>query len=293
MMDLAYVNGTFMPLSEAKVSVEDRGFQFGDAVYEVVIARLGTPFLLTEHLARLRRSAEAIDFPYDFDKRPLAPIVMEGVRRSGRLDATIYIQLSRGVARRNHIATPDMKPTVVMTFRDAPHVHPSLRERGARLITVEEMRWTKCYIKAVTLLPNVLAKTEAVRRGCDDALFVTDTGEVRECTSANIFAVCDGRIFMPVRSASVLHGITQQLLLNCANATGMTIEEKPVSLTALLQADEVFLSSTVLSVLGVTSIDDHTIADGRVGPATARLEAAYQDYVTRTCGGRPPAACSA
>jgi len=279
MGELAYVNGTFEPIAEAKVSIEDRGFQFGDSIYEVIVAYGGRLFLVERHMQRLRRSAAGIALSYDFDARPLEPIIMEGLRRSELGDALIYIQLTRGVAARSHAIPAGLTPTVVMTFKPLPRLPEELRARGAKVITTLDTRWANCYIKATTLLPNVLAKNDALRRGYDDVIFVAADGEVRECTSANIFIVANGRLLIPPRDESILHGVTQGFLIECAEAIGVGVREGPIPVESLRRADEVFMSGTAAEVLAITSIDDRPVGDGRVGPITQCL---YNEFLCRT-----------
>lgn len=290
MPELAYVNGVFGPIAEAKVSIDDRGFQFGDGIYEVIVAYEGKPFLLDRHLDRFRHSADGIRLEYDFTGRPLAPIVEEGIRRAGFPDTMVYIQVTRGQAPRIHAIPAGLTPTVVMTFKALPVVPESLRERGASAMTIRDIRWANCYIKAITLLPNILAKSEAVRLGFDDSIFVADDGEVRECTSANIFLVKDGRLYFPPRNASVLHGITQSFIMECAAGINMPIHEERIDLMMLRQADEVFLSSTLQEVLGITTIDKRPVGDGTVGPFTRML---FAEFRRRSRGAAPAGCCSA
>ena len=279
MPELAYLNGVFQPIEEAKVSIEDRGFQFADGIYEVVVAYNKKPFLLEEHMQRFRRSAAAIELNYDFDGQPLEPIIMEGLRRAGFDDAMIYAQITRGVAPRSHEIPEGMTPTVVLTFKALPAVPDELRRNGASVMTTPETRWANCYVKSVALLPNILAKSEASRRGFDDAVFVTAAGEVRECTSANIFIVTGELIRFPRRTEAVLHGITQGFLPECAAAVGLTIREESFDVEALRGADEVFMSSTAVEVLAITRIDDQPVGTGRVGPHTKRL---LEEFQTRS-----------
>ncbi len=281
MPELAYVNGVFTDLCDAKVAIEDRGYQFGDGVYEVVVSHSGRTFLLKQHLKRLQGSLEAIRIAYDLKANPLEPIIAEGIKRSGLTDAMVYIQITRGVAPRCHTIPERITPTLVMTFKPFPEVPEELRRRGARIMTMRDTRWAKCYIKAITLLPNVLAKTEAVHRGFDDALFVDEAGRVRACTSANVFLVSDGRIISPPRTEAVLHGITQAFLFECAAVAGCRVAEQPFDVDALIHSDEVFVSSSLVEVLGVTSIDGHQIADGSVGPMTRRLLDEYRKQIRR------------
>jgi len=279
MPELAYVNGVFGPIAEATVSIEDRGFQFGDGVYEVIVAYDGRLFLLELHMRRLRRSAAAIMLDYDFDEDPLEPVIAEGLRRCGFLDALVYVQLTRGVAPRSHEIPENITPTVVMTFKPLPVVPHELRQRGARMMTTLDTRWANCYVKAIILLPNVIAKNEALRRGYDDAIFVTETGEVRECTAYNLFIAKGGKLTIPPRTESILHGVTQGLLLECAAAIGLKVNEEAFDIATLCAADEVFMSGTTVDALGITSVNDQPIGDGRVGPITRRL---YEEFVKRS-----------
>lgn len=253
------------------VSVEDRGFQFGDGVYEVLVASEHGVFLLEEHLRRLKRSAAAVGIQYDFDRRPLAPIIFEGLKRCGFNPAMIYIQLTRGVAPRHHVAPDLIEPTLVVTWRRRNLLPEAERASGVKVITTKDIRWDHCFIKAITLLPNVMAKTEAYRRGCFDALFVTEGGEVRESTTANAFVVRGGKVRIPPRNESILHGITQGFVIQCAKNIGVDLQEARIDLEELRTADEVFLSSTTIEVLSVTSIDDRPVADGKPGPIAGRL----------------------
>ena len=288
MPELAYVNGVFLPIGEATVSIEDRSYQFGDGVYEVIVAYDGRLFLPEKHLQRLRRSADAIGLDYDFDACPLEPTILEGLSRCGYPDAMIYVQLSRGTAPRAHAIPEGIKPTVVMTFKECPVVPRKLLERGASVLTTPDTRWAKCYVKAVTLLPNVLAKTDAIRRGFDDAVFISESGEVRECTSANIFMVKDARLRFPPRTEAVLHGITQGFLLECAAATGIDVDEQTSGVEWLRNADEVFMSGTGVEVLGITSIDGRPVGDGKVGPITRNIHEEFKRRVRgATAAARP------
>lgn len=278
MGELAYLNGVFGPISEAKVSIEDRGFQFGDGIYEVVVAYNGRLFQMAPHMQRFRRSAAAIGLEYDFDANPLEPIIEEGLKRSGFSDAMVYLQITRGVAPRIHAIPESITPTVVMTFKALPTVSEERRARGAKVMTTPDQRWPNCYIKAIILLPNILAQTEAQRRGCEEAIFLSDEGQVRECTSSNVFIVSAGRLKTPPRTESVLHGVTRAFILECAAGIELPVDEEHFHVDALMVADEVFISSTGVEVLGVTSIDDQPVGNGQVGPVTRRL---YEEFCRR------------
>ena len=279
MPELAYVNGVFCPIDKAVVSIDDRGFQFGDGVYEVIFAYNRRLFLFDQHMERLRRSLATIHI--DFDTEPLEAIVEEGVRRFELSDVMVYLQVTRGKAPRAHAIPAEITPTVVMTFRPIPELSRAFRDRGAKLMTTRETRWANCSVKAITLLPNVLAKNEALRSGFDDAVFIADDGEVRECTSANIFIVNGQRITSPPRTESVLHGVTQSFLAQCAASLGIACEEAIFDVEALCAADEVFMSSTAVEVLAVTSIDGKPVGFGEVGPQTKRL---FDEFRVRSRG---------
>ncbi len=281
MAELAYVNGVFGPIAEATVSIEDRGLQFGDGIYEVIVAYGGRLFLLEAHMCRLRRSAAAIKLQYDFDAFPLEPIIAEGLKRCGSRDAMIYVQLTRGTAPRAHMIPEGIRPTVVMTFKPLPLMADELLRRGVSVMTTPDTRWAKCYVKAVTLLPNVLAKSEARRKGYDDAIFVSESGEVRECTSSNLFIANRGRLMFPPRTESVLHGVTQGFLLECAAALGLSVKEQAFHVDALRSADEVFMSGTAVEVLGITSVDGNPVGNGSVGPITRQLR---DEFIRRVRG---------
>ncbi|MHC4609283.1 MAG: aminotransferase class IV, partial [Planctomycetota bacterium] len=172
MPELAYVNGTFCSLAEAKVSIEDRGFQFADGVYEVIVAYGDRLFRLQEHLARLGRSLESINLDLDLGEQALEEAIATGVSRAGFEETVVYLQITRGVASRSHVYAQENKPTVVATFKAKPRADAAAWERGLSVVTREDIRWARCYVKSIALLPNVLVKTEVQRRGYDDAIFL-------------------------------------------------------------------------------------------------------------------------
>lgn len=279
MSDLAYVEGKFVPLAEAKVSVEDRGFLFADGVYEVIVAYDGRPFKLPEHLARLRRSAAAIRLPLPKDANEIQRIVEEGIRQGGFQNTKIYLQITRGSAPRSHPFPADVKSNFVATFRAKGEVPQETRKKGVSVITTEDIRWTKCYIKSVALLPNVLANQKAVEAGAFEAVFVTSKGIVHEGTASNIFIVKNEKVLTPSKTEKILHGVTREAVLQCARDAGCEIFEHTVTIKELLQADEVFLTGTTIEVLGVVKVDGKTIGAGVVGPVTKRIYAKFRQPI--------------
>ena len=280
MSALAYINGEFLPMDEARVSVEDRGFLFGDGIYEVVVAYQGEPFRMAEHLARLKRSAQAINLTLPHSTQETKRIVGEGIQRSGFQHTKIYMQITRGVAPRTHAFPAHTKPTFVAIFREKGEVPPQIRQTGVRVITTEEIRWAKCYIKSVGLLPNVLAAQSAAEAGAFEALFVTPDGVVKEGSASNVFIVTNGKVVTPAKNETILHGVTRGAVLECVQKLGLEALEESLSLEELLTADEVFLTGTATEVLGVVQVDERTIGEGRVGPVTQRIYESFRELIS-------------
>lgn len=277
---LAYINGEFLPLEKAKVSIEDRGFLFGDGIYEVIVAYQGEPFRMTQHLARLKRSAQAINLTLPHSIQETERIIGEGIQKSGFQHTKIYMQITRGVAPRAHAFPVHTKPTFVVIFREKDEVPPKIRQTGVRVVTTEEIRWAKCYIKSVALLPNVLAAQTAAEAGAFEALFVTPDGMVKEGSASNIFIVTNGKVVTPAKNDTILHGVTRGAVLECAQKVGLEVLEESLSLEELLTADEVFLTGTTTEVLGVIQVDECTIGENRVGPVTQRIYGSFRELIS-------------
>jgi D-alanine transaminase len=269
MPELAYLNGDIMPIEKAMVPIEDRGYQFGDAVYEYIASYNGKLFRTEDHLQRLQRSMEIIEFPpVDIDEIRKAIITFfkkAQIRRAG-----LYIQISRGVARRLHAYPIGANIQFVMTISQIPESHPYL-EKGASAITMKDFRWGRCDSKTVQLLPNVMAKQRALSAGLYDTIFVSEEGVVREATSSNVFIIKDGKAITHPLTRNILPGITRKVVLEICQDKGIPSEERFYSLPELYAADEVFLSGTVTEVLPIVSIDEKTIATGTVGALTLTL----------------------
>ncbi|MBI3392439.1 MAG: aminotransferase class IV [Nitrospirae bacterium] len=270
MPNLALIQGRIVPLKDARVPVEDRGFQFGDAVYEVIRTYGGRPFALPMHVARLRRSAGAIDLPVPWDDGRLTRWIRQLVRRSEFRESKIYIQVTRGEAPRNHPVPAIVRPALVMTVRRLGPPDRALRARGIRAVTMPDPRWARCDIKTVNLLANVLAREEARRRKVDDAIFIRG-GFVAEATAANVFAVAKGRLVTPLEGPSILSGVTRACLIELAREAGIPVVERRISSDDLRRADEIFLTGTTVEVLPVVRLDGKPVGGGKPGPTAARL----------------------
>ncbi|MER3423083.1 MAG: amino acid aminotransferase, partial [Nitrospiraceae bacterium] len=191
MPDIGFLNGRFMPLSEIAISVEDRGFQFGDGVYEVIRTYKGVPFQLDAHLIRLDRSAKAIDLPIPFSRQQWNDFIQKGLRLGGYAESKVYIQLTRGVAPRDHLFPSRVQPTTVITIREMRSLDSTLRANGVEVITIEDLRWGRCDIKSLNLLPNVLARQRAKEAGAFEAIFVRG-GYITEGSVSNIMLTQGG-----------------------------------------------------------------------------------------------------
>ena len=273
---IAYVNGKFSPIADAVVSVEDRGFQLGDGIYEVLRTHGGRLHATPEHMRRLFRSLDAIELKHSFTAAGLEKIIREAVKRAGFGDSLVYLQITRGATKRTKEFPKGVEPTLVITVRELQLPAPALREHGVSIMTADDIRWQRCDIKTVCLLPNVLASNKAIAAGCFEALFVEKDGTVNECASANIFIVASGAVATPALGTRLLGGITREEVIALARKNGVPMKEHRVTLGELLAADEVFLTGTTAEILPVVKVNDHPIATGKPGPVTKRLHELYR-----------------
>ncbi|NOS82613.1 MAG: D-amino-acid transaminase [Nitrospira sp.] len=278
MPNIAFLNGSFVPLDEAKVSIEDRGFQFGDGVYEVIRTYRGRPFSLDAHLARLDRSAAALDLSQPYSRVEWTRHILEGIERAAYPESKIYLQITRGVAPRDHAYADDATPTVVMTIREFHPLDRSVQATGVNAMTTEDIRWGRCDIKSVNLLANVLARQQVKQARVFEAILVND-GSVTEGAISNVMVVQRGTVVTAPEGPRILSGVTRAVVLDLALTEGLPILERFVSLADLYQADEVFLTGTTVEVLGVVRIDGKVIGDGQPGPITRRLAASFTNRV--------------
>jgi D-alanine transaminase len=276
--NVAFINGAFMPLAEAKVSIEDRSFQFGDGVYEVIRTYKGRPFALETHLARLDRSAKALDLIQPYSCAEWTDHVLQGISQAAYPEAKVYIQLSRGVAPRDHAYSVESTPTVVMTVREFHPLDGSLPTTGVDAMTTEDIRWGRCDIKSVNLLANVLARQQVKQAHVFEAILVK-AGLVTEGAVSNVMVVQRGTVVTAPEGARILSGVTRAVVLDLAREEDLPVQERFISQADLYGADEVFLTGTTVEVLGVVRIDGKVIGDGQPGPVTQRLAASFMKRV--------------
>ena len=283
MTRFAYVNGRYRPHAEAAVHVEDRGYQFSDGVYEVVAIHCGCFVDEQPHFDRLDRSLGELRIAWPMAPAALKLVMRELVRRNYLTAGSIYIQITRGVAPREH-AFPrrHIAPGLVMTTRRAKPLSDTKLRNGVAAITIPDIRWGRCDIKSIALLPNVLGKQAAAEAGAYEAWLVNAAGEVTEGTSSNSWIVTrEGRVVTHPPSPRILNGVTRLTVLRLAAESQIAVEERPFTLRELKSAREAFLTSTSSHVLPVTSVDGEAIGDGRPGPVAMRLRELYMAALNR------------
>lgn len=279
MSRIAYVNGRFVPHSHAEVHVEDRGYQFADGVYEVVLVQNGVMVDEIPHLARLDRSLDELRIPHPMGRAALRSVMRELVRLNRIRNGLIYMQVTRGVAKRDHPFPKDARPSLVMTAKRIVMPSAETVENGVKVITIKDIRWERCDIKSVALLPNVLGKQQARENGAYEAWQVDDDGNVTEGTSSNAWIVTqDGELVTREATNDILNGITRLSILKLADRQGLKFVERPFSVEEAKKAREAFVSSATSFVTPVTQIDDTVIGNGKAGTLSTGLRDAYLEY---------------
>lgn len=281
MSRIAYVNGRYVPHQDASVHVEDRGYQFADGVYEVCEVRGGHLIDERRHLDRLDRSLSELRIAAPMSRAALSLVLHETVRRNGVVNGMVYLQVTRGVARRDHVfPAPQTPPSVVVTARRSDFAsQEALAASGVKVISVPENRWARVDIKSVGLLPNVLAKQAAKEAGARDAWFVDASGHVTEGASTNAWIVtADGTIVTRPAEEGILRGITRTVVMEEASALGYRVEERPFTLAEAHGAAEAFITAASTLVMPVIAIDGEPVGSGKPGPVTTLLRRKFHDF---------------
>jgi len=272
------VNGEseMVPLSQARIPVLDRGFIFGDGIYEVVPIYGRVPFRMDQHLARLERSLASIGIANPYDKASWKARVRQLIDASDNEDQMVYIQVTRGAARRGHAFPAQSVPTVFMMNNPLVLPGTDLRENGAAVVSAVDNRWLRCDIKSVSLLGNVLMAQLAAEHGVVETIMFRD-GFLSEASSSNVWVVKNGQLLAPLRDNRILEGIRYGLMEDLAARHGVPFQARPISEEEVRNADELMLSSATKEVLAVTKLDGKPVGSGQVGPVYHKLYAAYQD----------------
>ncbi|MCX4188375.1 D-amino acid aminotransferase [Methylophaga sp. OBS4] len=276
-MRTVYLNGEFMPAEQAKVSVFDRGFLLGDGVYEVIPVYDGLPFRLLQHLQRLQRSLNGVRMANPHTDDEWTSIIARLVTENGGGDQAVYLQVTRGVAARDHVFPEGVEPTAFVMSNHIKPLPASYKTEGVKAITVADIRWAQCDIKAITLLPNSLLRQQAEDAGAQEALLIRD-GYLTEGSASNAYAVIEGVIYTAPKDEKVLPGITRDLVLELANKAGLPYLEQAVTEQQLNEASEIWISSSTREVLPVTTLNNKPVADGKPGPIWQQIERLYQRY---------------
>lgn len=275
----AYLNGRWLALSQAQVSVLDRGFLFGDGIYEVVPVYSRKPFAWAEHLGRLQRSLSELSLAQATADIDWHSIVQGLIERAPTDDQFIYLQVTRGVARRDHsFPRPAVPPTVFAMVSPLKRPAAADREVGLKAVRMPDQRWLRCDIKSVALLGNVLAREAAVAQGAHEAILFRD-GLLTEGAASNIWVVRQGRLLSPPRSNQLLAGIRMAILPRLAEAVGVPFESRAISEAEVVGADELLMSSATKEVLPITQLDGRAVGQGGPGPVFQALRAAYDDAI--------------
>jgi D-alanine transaminase len=277
MSETVYLNGEFMPLDKARVPVLDRGFIFGDGVYEVIPAYSRRPFRLPQHLQRLGRSLEAIRLANPLGDAEWTQLIGDIIARNAGEDQSVYLQVTRGVAKRDHAFPKDAKPTVFVM--SGPLVTPAreLVENGVPCITGTDYRWLKCDVKSVSLLGNCLLRQSAADAGAAEIVLFRN-GHLTEASASNVFVIRNGTLLSPPKTHLILPGITYDVVLELAAAIGIPIELRAVPEAEVRSADELWLTSSTREVQAIASLDGKPVGTGKPGPVFRKLYQAFQEY---------------
>jgi D-alanine transaminase len=276
---IIYLNGQFMPIEEAKISVLDRGFIFGDGVYEVIPVYSRKPFRLEEHLRRLQHSLDGIQLANPHCDAIWASMIEELISHNLAEDQYLYLHITRGAAKRDHaFPNPPVPPTVFMMSNPLLTPPAELLHSGVACVTAPDNRWLRCDIKAIALLPNVLLRQRAVDAGCAETVLIRDNAFMTEGAASNIFVVKDGTLLAPPKDNLMLPGITYDVLLEIAATHGIPHEVRRISVNEVFAADELLLTSSTREVLAITHLDGKAIGSGEPGAMFSKLYRLYQEY---------------
>ena len=274
---MIYLNGEFMPIEQARIPVLDRGFIFGDGVYELIPVYSRRPFRLAEHLRRLQESLNSIKLVNPHDDPTWMRLIGRLVQLNEPEDQSVYMHITRGPAKRDHAFPTAVTPTAFLMSNPLTTPAGQQVSEGVCAITALDNRWLRCDIKAIALLPNVLLRQQAVEAGCVEAVLLRE-GFVTEGAASNIFVVSNGVMLAPPKTHMMLPGITYDVVLELARANGIRNEVREIPQTELRTAQEIWITSSTKEVLAITRLDDAPVGNGKPGPMFARMYALYQEY---------------
>ncbi len=283
MQNIAWIDGTFSDLSEAKISIEDRGYLLGDGIYEVIRVYKGRPFYLDAHLQRLLRSAEAIKLELPFSVDQITKTVSELIEKSSCFEGYIYMQITRGSARRDHLFPNDAVPTMVMYVRELEPVSDLDAIEPQEGITLPDERWLNCHIKTTNLLPNLLARQKASEAGAVEAILYRQGGIVTEGTRSNVFAVIEGKVRTHPATNLILSGITREIVLDILKDLSIPVLAEAFNLQELETASEAWLTSTIMEVNPLRAVNGKPFKASAPGPVCKQLMEVFRRQITASC----------
>jgi D-alanine transaminase len=284
MARVSYVNGSYELHSEAAVHIEDRGYQFADGIDEYFAFYNGTLLDADLHFTRLERSLAALSIDKPMSTASLRIVINELIERNNKPDGGVYLQVTRGVARRDHPFPKHIKPALTITVCSAKSPKPHEIKNGVHAITLADHRWHRRDVKSVSLLANVLAKQEAAKKQVREAWLVMENGTISEGSVSNAYIIAKGELVTHPAGTQILGGVTRDVVLKLARANDIKVVEKPFSLADIKSAAEAFITSTSANVLPVVKVDDITIGKGKPGAVTQKLMALYHDHVFTQTG---------
>ena len=276
-MSIVYLNGEFMPATHARISPLDRGFVFADGIYEVIPVYHGHLFRLDDHLQRLDHSLEGIRLKQPLNHAQWEKILVELIVKNGGGDLSVYLQVTRGAAPRDHAFPANASPTIFAMATPLKPLPQEILDKGVAAITLEDIRWKYCHIKSIALLPNILLRQQALDEGAAEAILVRD-GKITEGAASNVFIVSRNRLITPPKGPFLLPGITRDLVLELAQHHGIPAQEADISLKDLQDADEIWITSSTREIVPVTKLDGKPVRSGNPGPVWSRVTQLYQQY---------------
>jgi len=274
---VVFLNGKFLPVDEARVPVLDRGFIFGDGVYELVPVYSRVPFRLDEHLARLERSLAAVGIRNPYGRAEWRDIILQLIAKQPFEDQGVYFQVTRGVAKRDHAFPKDAAPTVFLMSNPLVCPPQELVERGAAAVSASDFRWQRCDIKSISLIGNCLLRQVSAEAGAAETILFRD-GKLTEASASNVFVVRRGVIVSPPKSTLILPGITYDVVVELAQAGGLPLEFRELGEAEVRGADELWVTSSSKEVLAIVTLDGKPVGEGRPGPVFRRMYALYQEF---------------
>ncbi|QBZ83668.1 D-alanine aminotransferase [Hydrogenovibrio crunogenus] len=275
---IAYLNGEFIPIEKAQISPQDRGFLFGDGVYEVIPVYGKKLFTFQDHLERLKNSLKATSILNPLEDDAWERLLQKLVDMHPWKNQYIYLQVTRGVQmQRDHLPADCLSPTLYAYTNELKPVSEAIINQGIKAVTLDDIRWLRCDIKAITLLPNIMMKMAAKNQGADDAILIDRDGLVAEGTSNNVFIVKNDALFTPKNGSRILPGITRSVIQSLAEQHSLPLSETDITLSDLENADEIWLTSSTKDALPVTELNGHLIGQGKPGPVWQKIQQYFEE----------------